>query len=797
MSRCRSLVFINRSSTNSIQRNRLVSLLQHRSDMRLKATTALFLGLSGTGTDTNIGSFTHAFSISTMNMSSSSSSSSAAAASSSKLCSSAALKGDSTSSSSPQKQKQDEHPLSNLLSNFDHTWVKQLSKETQSNRLKSQQMSSQDDGISNNVRRPVYNGHYVLVKPKPLQNPRLVISSPDMVQRLGLDPKSTVGTDNFVKYFSGDVYGAFEGELLDNNNNDDERIRTWATPYALSIMGRRYTSNCPYGTGDGYGDGRAISIGEVRTDETSTRHGQIRYELQLKGAGPTPFCRGADGRAVLRSSIREFLASEAMFYLGVDTTRALSLIVSGDGGDTSSRPWYSDKNKKTLPELDDPRLAKYSMKERKQIISQLNAQTKNDPDIMIEEPCAITTRCAQSFVRIGHIDLFARRATKEVMDNNTKPNTETNEFKELEDLVWHACYREFAPSCYDEFKKDSNILSASKCLLEKSLDGISTMVADWIRVGFVQGNFNADNAAVAGRTLDYGPFGWMDEYHPTFAKWTGSGDHYGFMNQPNAGYANYAVLVASIMPIIEAYSSTMEEANAYKDEIMERSQEVFESKVLSVFRRKLGFHPEDESADELWPNLEALMRDNRVDWTMFWRQLTIVMKEYPIDTDDISTEYGDMLELLIANDEIKAGSSPFYQALSEEGKADFLSWIELWRKTLVGSYDENGSSTVLSKKHDETAFSPYERMRTANPKYILREWMLVEAYTKASPSIFQSPTFLGIGNDKSVQGDESMIHELFDLIQNPYDEGSDEQDEKYYRRASEEALKSGGTAFMS
>lgn len=774
MSYCWSLV--NRSTQN----RHLISL-RHRSDMRLTVSTALFLGLSGTGT--NIGSFTHAFSIQTMNMSSSSASS----ATSSKLSSGgAALK----SGGDSQNQQ---HPLTNLLANFDHTWVKQLSKETPSNRLKSQQMSSQDDGISNNVRRPVYNGHYVLVKPKPLQNPRLVISSPDMVQRIGLDPQ-TVESDNFIKYFSGDVYGAFEGEM--EKNEEDERIRTWATPYALSIMGRRYTSNCPYGTGDGYGDGRAISIGEVATDQTSTLNGQIRYELQLKGAGPTPFCRGADGRAVLRSSIREFLASEAMYNLGVDTTRALSLIVS-EGGDTSSRPWYSDKNRKTLPELDDPRLAKYSMKERKQIIAQLNAQTKNDPDIMIEEPCAITTRCAQSFVRIGHIDLFARRATKEIMDNNSKPNTETSEFKELEDLVWHACYREFAPSCYDELKKDNNILSASKCLLEKSLDSISTMVADWIRVGFVQGNFNADNAAVGGRTLDYGPFGWMDEYHPTFAKWTGSGDHYGFINQPNAGYANYAVLVASIMPIIEAYSDTMEEANAYKDEIMERSQEVFESKVFSVFRRKLGFHPEDESADELWPNLEVLMRENRVDWTMFWRQLTVVMKEYPIDIDDISIEYGDMLESLTANDELKTGSSPFYRAFSEESKTDFLSWIELWRKTLVESYDENGSSAILAKKHDTITISSYERMRTANPKYILREWMLVEAYTKASPSIFQSPTFLGIGNDKSVQGDESMIHELFDLIQNPYDEGTDEQDDKYYRRASEEALKSGGTAFMS
>ena len=95
-------------------------------------------------------------------------------------------------------------------------------------------------------------------------------------------------------------------------------------------MGTRYTNNCPYGTGNGYGDGRAISIGEM--------HG---YELQLKGAGTTPFHRGADGRAVLRSSIREFLASEAMHYLGVSTTRALSLVVSRD--ETVMRPVRSTR----------------------------------------------------------------------------------------------------------------------------------------------------------------------------------------------------------------------------------------------------------------------------------------------------------------------------------------------------------------------------------------------------------------------------------------------------------------------
>eukprot|EP00913_Durusdinium_trenchii_P033730 g31576.t1 len=100
--------------------------------------------------------------------------------------------------------------------------------------------------------------------------------------------------------------------------------------------------NCPFGNGNGYGDGRAISIGEVLVK------GQ-RWEMQLKGGGQTPFCRGADGRAVLRSSVREFLASEAMFNLGVDTTRALSLIVS-DGGEMAERPWYSASNHDSDPE---------------------------------------------------------------------------------------------------------------------------------------------------------------------------------------------------------------------------------------------------------------------------------------------------------------------------------------------------------------------------------------------------------------------------------------------------------------
>ena len=134
-------------------------------------------------------------------------------------------------------------------------------------------------------------------------------------------------TQTFARFFGGDA-AAVNG------------MESWATPYALAIMGQRQSSNCPFGTGNGYGDGRAVSVGEIVNEKTGTR-----WEMQLKGGGTTPFCRGGDGRAVLRSSIREFLASEAMHALGVSTTRALSLVVS-DGGDTVRRPWYNPKSDK-------------------------------------------------------------------------------------------------------------------------------------------------------------------------------------------------------------------------------------------------------------------------------------------------------------------------------------------------------------------------------------------------------------------------------------------------------------------
>jgi len=632
-----------------------------------------------------------------------------------------------------------------------------------------------------------------------LKNPTLVIHSPELLQELGFHGDE-VGSEAFVKYFSGDVDGAFEN-MVDNVDADDagmiaeKSIETWATPYALSIMGKRLSSNCPYGTGDGYGDGRAISVGEIvvphDSDGESTDndypHSAARYELQLKGAGQTPFCRGADGRAVLRSSIREFLASEAMHNLGISTTRALSLIVSSKGT-TSQRPWYSDGAKaQKLPSMDDPRLARYDDKQKREIISQLAAQSKSDPDMMVEEKCAITTRVASSFVRIGHLDLFARRVEMMQMKGAQKGKKQSVEelqrYQELEDMMWHACYREYHAEAYAPHWETKDATGAAVALMEGAMERIAEMVGGWIRVGFVQGNFNADNCLVGGRTMDYGPFGFLDVYHPLMAKWTGSGEHFGFMNQPNAGYANFAVLVESLLPIIDANGGDSDEV---RDEILKKAQGVFTDTVDRAMRSKMGLvggsTDMDEEMRELWEEVEPLLKIARGDWTVFWRQLTYVAAEYsPAKSGkDGSDDYDGMMNMLLGD----KNTNPFYDALTEENRDSLRAWIEQWHKALTKCY------THAAQQSKEAPTPPEETMRLANPKYTLREWMLVEAYSKADPG--KSP-----GNPFSVEGDYSGVHELFELCKDPYAEGTPENHEKYYRRAPDESLRAGGTAFMS
>jgi uncharacterized protein YdiU (UPF0061 family) len=233
--------------------------------------------------------------------------------------------------------------------------------------------------------REVFTGHYVPVNPTPIGDPEYVAHSKNFFRELGF-ADSMAQSNDFVRMFSGDI------------SDVPEPIRKvgWASGYALSIYGTEYIQQCPFLTGNGYGDGRAVSVFEAVINGR-------RWEMQLKGGGRTPYCRGADGRAVLRSSIREFLAQDYMHSLGVPTTRSLTLYVSKT--EEVKRPWYSEGSR------------------------------SKDPDMLISEAVAISTRVAPSFIRVGQLELFGRRARK---------NEHPKAMQELETIVLHLIDREYA-----------------------------------------------------------------------------------------------------------------------------------------------------------------------------------------------------------------------------------------------------------------------------------------------------------------------------------------------------------------
>ena len=181
-----------------------------------------------------------------------------------------------------------------------------------------------------------------------------------------------------------------------------------------------------------------------------------RWEMQLKGGGPTPYCRGADGRAVLRSSVREFLAQEFMHALGVPTSRSLTLYRSE--AETVRRPWYSDQSRSF------------------------------DPDVMVDNQAAISTRVAPSFLRVGQIELFARRAR-----DNAHPDAQ----EELRLIVQHLIDRNYRTEIDAALPFHQQVLELARLFRSR----LTALVANWMRVGYCQGNFNSDKTKTRDPTI--------------------------------------------------------------------------------------------------------------------------------------------------------------------------------------------------------------------------------------------------------------------------------------------------------
>ncbi|MEO0367571.1 MAG: YdiU family protein, partial [Pseudomonadota bacterium] len=481
------------------------------------------------------------------------------------------------------------------------------------------------DPETKNFRRQVHQSVYSFVDPTPVSEPKLIAHAEDVAALLDLS-SDQVDSKLFTEVFSGN-------SKLPNMQ-----------PYAMCYGGHQF------GNWAGQlGDGRAINLGEIKN-----KRGE-HWALQLKGSGPTPYSRSADGLAVLRSSVREFLCSEAMYHLRVPTTRALSLMTTGEG---VLRDMLYDGN------------AEY-------------------------EPGAIVCRVAPSFLRFGNYQLFASR----------------QELEELRTLVNFTIEHHF-PHLLETYEQDSSELIFA--WFEEVCQLTVTMIVDWMRVGFVHGVMNTDNMSILGLTIDYGPYGWLDDFNPDWTPNTTDAQQrrYRYGQQPNVALWNLYQLANSLYPLTE-------QADGF-ERALEAFQANYQSQWLSMMRAKLGLEVEDAQDIELCSELENVLVETEIDMTLFYRLLSErnILEQTSLDEVYYAPQAADL-----------------------DHSTKMQAWLNAYRTRLA-----------IEKRSDEARFTA---MQAVNPKFVLRNYLAQQAI------------------DLAESGDYSMIHELLTALKTPYDNSVD------------------------
>lgn len=484
------------------------------------------------------------------------------------------------------------------------------------------------DPNSENDIRQVNGAYFSRVLPTRTAKPQLLAISSEVMEMVGIDP-SDVSSQNFAEVFSGNA-------LLEGMD-----------PHAACYGGHQF------GNWAGQlGDGRAINLGEV------IGQGDSHHMLQLKGAGRTPYSRSGDGRAVLRSSIREFLCSEAMYHLGVPTTRALTLCTTGD---EVMRDMFYDGH----------------------------------PDY---ESGAVVCRVAPSFLRFGSFEIFAAR----------------NEIAELETLLQFVVKNYFpqlgkpCPETYVTF-------------FQKVVETTAEMIAQWQRVGFVHGVMNTDNMSIHGLTIDYGPYGWIDDFNTDWTPNTTDRMHkrYRFGNQPAVAHWNLAQFANALVPAVGEVAPLQSALDTFVP--------VFNMYWTEMAARKFGLRSLDsQSSQDMVASLFQLLTAAETDMTIFFRHLA------DLDTSTNPNAVG--------SDTISPLTDAYYnpQDLQGELELQLIDWVKLY----LIEVKENG---LPDQQRQST-------MNAANPKFVLRNYLAQLAIDAA-------------GN-----GEMSMIHELLDVLRRPYDE---------------------------
>ncbi|MDB4257017.1 YdiU family protein, partial [Flavobacteriaceae bacterium] len=339
------------------------------------------------------------------------------------------------------------------------------------------------DPIQENSRRQVTEAAFSFVKPIKTSNPRLLHVSSEMSKELGFSNQD-IQSNQFLEIITGN-------SIIENSK-----------PFAMCYAGHQF------GNWAGQlGDGRAINLGEIKN-----------WALQLKGAGPTPYSRTADGLAVLRSSVREYLCSEAMHHLGVPTTRALSLSLTGD-----------------------------------QVLRDMMYNGNS-----AYEKGAIVSRVAKSFLRFGNFEIFAAR----------------NDLKNLKILTDYTILHHFSHlgnPCKEVYLKFFQEVT------NKTLE----MIVHWQRVGFVHGVMNTDNMSILGLTIDYGPYGWLEGFDLGWTPNTTDKKHkrYRYGNQPTIGLWNLYQLANALYPLIDEAAPLEEILERYQLDFKTESLHMMRSKL--------------------------------------------------------------------------------------------------------------------------------------------------------------------------------------------------------------------------
>ena len=472
-----------------------------------------------------------------------------------------------------------------------------------------------------NSRRQVHGACYSFVEPTAVSEPSVVSYSKEAALLFDLSD-TDCQSDVFLQFVAGN-------KLLDGMQ-----------PYAMCYGGHQF------GNWAGQlGDGRAINLGDAVNSSGES------WALQLKGAGPTPYSRTADGLAVMRSSVREYLCSEAMFHLGVPTTRALSLVNTGE---QVMRDMLYDGN----PEY---------------------------------EPGAVVCRVAPSFIRFGSFQIFASR-------------NETDELRQLADFT----IRNHFSHLLDMHSEGSKELYLA--WFEEVCQTTVTMIVDWMRVGFVHGVMNTDNMSIHGLTIDYGPYGWLDDFNPEWTPNTTDAQNkrYRYSQQPNIALWNCYQLANSLYLLIEDADALEAGLHSF--------QESYQTQWLEMMAAKLGFVEYIEGDELLFERLGTLLATVETDMTIFYRLLA---------SENLNVE---------------TFKDAYYQP--DELPEDYVVLMKQW----LGDYQQRLDKDGLTFKQRKVA------MDKVNPKYVFRNYLAQQATEKAEA------------------GDYSMVNELLELFRAPYDE---------------------------